>query len=177
MINLGHTTSRVNDERAELLLGWWNEIGIEASDQAVPQDQFITLALFGDPTYEAFLWRQHAGVGVDQQYYWWHSSGSHPDGELSLNFGRINNPAIDAALDTARSALDPDEATAAAEEVNRQFAENCIYIPLEWTLWGTISEPSVKGLGTFVMPDGAKARDGAGFSGSFWVQSLFIDES
>ena len=28
--------SRVNDERAELLLGWWNEIGIDAQDQAVP---------------------------------------------------------------------------------------------------------------------------------------------
>ena len=174
---LGQTPTRTNDEVAELLIGWWNEIGVDAQALAVPQDQYITLALFGDPQYQAFLWRQHAGVGVDQQYFWWHSAGSHPDGELSLNFGRINNPAIDAALDEARSATsDPEEATAAAEEVNRQFAENCIYIPLSWTLWGIISEPNVQGLGTFTMPDGALARDGAGFSGSYWTNTMFVEE-
>jgi peptide/nickel transport system substrate-binding protein len=173
---IGQTPTRTNDEVTELLIGWWNEIGVDAQALAVPQDQYITLALFGDPQFQAFLWRQHAGVGVDQQYFWWHSAGSHPDGELSLNFGRINNPEIDAALDAARSASDDAEATAAAETVNRQFAKNCIYIPLSWTLWGIISEPSVQGLGTFVMPDGATARDGAGFSGSYWVNTMFVDE-
>ena len=79
-------------------------------------------------------------------------------------------------MDAARSATDRAEAKAAAEEVNRQFAENCIYIPLSWTLWGVISEPTVQGLGTFAMPDGATARDGAGFSGSFWTHTLFVDE-
>jgi peptide/nickel transport system substrate-binding protein len=173
---LGQTPTRTNDEIAELLIGWWNEIGVDAQALAVPQDQYITLALFGDPSYQAFLWRQHAGVGVDQQYFWWHSAGSHPDGELSLNFGRINDPVIDKNLDTARSATDPATAEAAAEAVNREFAKQCIYIPWSWTLWGIISEPSVHGLGTFVMPDGAKARDGAGFSGSYWVNTMFVDE-
>ena len=65
---------------------------------------------------------------------------------------------------------------AAAETVNRQFAENCYYIPTSWTLWGIISDPSVQGLGTFVMPDGAPARDGAGFSGSYWVNTMFVEE-
>ena len=172
----GHTPNRINDQVAELLLGWWNEAGIEANDLQVPQDQFITLALLGDAQFQAFLWRQHAGVGVDQQYFWWHSNGARPDGELSLNFGRLNNPAIDEALDTARSSDDPEEAQAAAEEVNRQFAENCHYIPLSWTLWGIIGEPSVEGLGTFMLPDGSTARDGAGFSGQFWTQTVFLDE-
>ena len=63
---LGHTPNRVNDESAELILGWWSEIGVDATDQQVPQDQFITLALFGDPTFEAYFWRNHAGVSVDQ---------------------------------------------------------------------------------------------------------------
>jgi peptide/nickel transport system substrate-binding protein len=173
---IGQTPTRTNDQVTELLIGWWNEIGVDAQALAVPQDQYITLALFGDPQFQAFLWRQHAGVGVDQQYFWWHSAGSHPDGELSLNFGRINNPEIDAALDAARSATDQAEADAAAEEVNRAFAENCTYIPLSWTLWGIISDPSVQGLGTFVMPDGATARDGAGFSGSYWVNTMFVAE-
>ena len=29
---LGHTPTRANDEAAELLLGWWNEIGVDAQD-------------------------------------------------------------------------------------------------------------------------------------------------
>ena len=98
--NYGHTPTRINDQVAELLLGWWNEIGVDATDAAVPQDQFITQALFGDPKFQRSGWRNHAGVGVDQQYFWWHSAGSHPDGELSLNFGRVDDPMIDAALDT-----------------------------------------------------------------------------
>jgi peptide/nickel transport system substrate-binding protein len=176
VVNYGHTPTRANDDEAELLLGWWDEIGVDAHDTPVPQDQFITLALFGDPIFEAFGWRQHAGVGVDQQYYWWHSAGSHPDGELSLNFGRLNDPVIDDALDAARSATSDEEATAAAETVNRQFAKNCYYIPTSWTLWGIISDPGVQGLGTFVMPDGTPARDGAGFSGSYWVNTMFVEE-
>jgi peptide/nickel transport system substrate-binding protein len=171
---LGHTPTRNGEEETELLLGWWNQIGVDAKPLVVPQDQFITLALFGDPSYEAFLWRQHAGVSVDNQYFWWHSAGSHPDGELSLNFGRINDPKIDQALDTARSASSKAEADAAAEAVNREFAAKCIYIPTTWTLWGTINEPTVQGLGTFALPDGTTARDGAGFPGSFWTQSLFV---
>jgi peptide/nickel transport system substrate-binding protein len=173
---IGQTPTRTNDETTELLIGWWNQIGVEAQALPVPQDQYITLALFGDPNFQAFLWRQHAGVGVDQQYFWWNSAGSHPDGELSLNFGRINDRVIDQALNTARSATDDAEATAAAEEVNRRFAENCYYIPWSWTLWGTMSEPTVLGLRSFVMPDGSLARDGAGFPGSFWTQTLFIGE-
>ena len=62
---------------------------------------------------------------------------------------------IDAALDTARSSPDEAERKAAAEEVNRPFAEDCYYIPLSWTLWGVISEPTVQGFGTLVLPDGA----------------------
>ena len=173
--SLGHPPARLLDEAAELLLGWWSEIGVDVDDLSVPQDQFITLALFGDPTFEAFLWRGHAGVGVDQQYFWWHSAGSHPDGELSLNFGRLDDPAIDAGLDAARSATDPAAATAAAEDVNRAFAAGCYYIPLSWSIWGIVRDPQVQGVGQLVLPDRTAARDGAGAAGQFWVHTLFLD--
>ena len=39
-----------------------------------------------------------------------------------------------------------------------------------------IGEPSIQGIGTLVLPDGTPARDGAGFSGPFWTQALFLDE-
>ena len=144
------------------------EIGVDVTDQQVPQDQFITLALFGDPTFQAYLWRNHAGVSVDQQYFWWHSAGSHPDGELSLNFGRLDRPGDRrGARHGPRRQATTAEQLAAAEDVNQAFGEGCYLIPLSWTLWSVIGEPSrSRASATLVLPDGAKARDGAGFRGS-----------
>lgn len=173
-VRYGHTADRIGDQVAELLKGYWEQIGVTTQIDVVPQDQFITLALLGDASYYMFGWRNHAGLKVDQQNYWWNSASGVVDGALSLNFGRINDPAVDAALATARSAADPAERQAAAEEINRIFAENCYQIPNSWTLWGTPHKPEVKGLGQWVLPDGTPTRDGAGFSGQFWVHTLWI---
>ena len=39
-----------------------------------------------------------------------------------------------------------------------------------------MADPSLHGIGETVMPDGTKARDGAGFGGQFWVNSLWVDQ-
>ena len=151
---LGHVPSNVVVQAAELLLGWWSEIGIDVDTQTIPQSDFINLAALGTPEFEVFLWRQHAGVFVDQQYLWWHSENAFPDGELSLNFGRLRDPDIDAALDTARQSTTDEEATAAAEAVNRVFAEQCYYIPIAWLPWAVLSDPKIGGIGALTLPDG-----------------------
>ncbi|MBI4936260.1 MAG: ABC transporter substrate-binding protein [Actinobacteria bacterium] len=175
-ITYGHTADRIGDQVAELLKGYWEQIGVTTKVDVVPQDQFITLALLGDPSFFIYGWRNHAGLKIDGQNFWWNSASGTADGALSLNFGRVNDPVVDAALADARS--NPDEAArqAAAETVNKTFAEQCYQIPTSWTLWGTPHKPSVKGLGTWVLPDGAESRDGAGFSGQFWVHTLWMGE-
>ena len=75
---------------------------------------YITLALFGAAMFEMFQWRQHAVSVSVSSTSWWHSAGSHPDGKLSLNIRRLNDPRHADALDTARSARDEAEATTAA---------------------------------------------------------------
>ena len=175
-VDYGTTTSQINAQVAELLKGYWEAIGVDFTYTQVPQDSFITNALFGDPGFFMYGWRNHAGVRLDNQYFWWHSANAAPDGQLALNFGRIRDDAVDAGLETARSATDEAEATAAAETVNKTMAENCYQIPTSWTLWGTPHKPAVKGLGgTWILPDGTASRDGAGFSGQFWTQTVWID--
>jgi len=174
--NLGHIGATSVIQGAELLMGWWSEIGIDTTDQTIPQNDFINLAVFGVPEFEAFLWRQHGGVVVDQQYLWWHSKNAFPDGELSLNFGRIRDDGIDAALDAARTSATAEEATAAAEEVNRIFAEQCYYIPLNYLPWGTMSALDVAGIGALTLPDGTQVIDGGGSSGPFWLHTLYLTE-
>jgi peptide/nickel transport system substrate-binding protein len=173
-IDLGHTVDRINDQVADLLKGYWSQIGVDTTIDIVPQDQFITNALFGVPTFFAYQWRNHAGVVVDSQSYWWNSASGTVDGALSLNFGRVNDPTVDADLSTARSDPDAAKRQAAAEDINKTMAKACYQIPLSWTLWGTPHKPNVMGLGDTLLPDGTKARDGAGFSGQFWVTGMWV---
>ena len=174
-IHYGHTADRIGDQVAELLKGYWSKIGVNTTIDVVPQDQFITLALLGDPSFFIYGWRNHAGLKADGQNYWWNSASGVKDGGLSLNFGRVNDPQVDKDLATARSGSEA-ERKAAAENINRTFAKNCYQIPTTWTLWGTPHKPSVQGLSTWVFPDGSKSRDGAGFSGQFWLTSLWIQK-
>jgi peptide/nickel transport system substrate-binding protein len=176
-VKYGTTVSQLSLKTAELLKGYWDAIGVSTEVQQVPQDQFITNALFGVPDFFMYGWRNHAGVSVDGQYFWWHSSAAAPDGGLALNFGRVRDPIVDKALEDRRSTSDAAQAKTDAETVNKQFAKECYQIPTSWTLWGTPHKASVAGLGDYVFPDGSKARDGAGFSGQFWVQALWIDKS
>jgi ABC-type transport system substrate-binding protein len=177
-VQYGTTTSQINAQTAELLKGYWEAVGADFEYIQVPQDSFITNALFGDPGFFAYGWRNHAGLTVDQQYFWWHSANAAPDGGLALNFGRIRDPEVDAALEAARSALTDEERTAAAETVNRTMASKCYQIPTSWTLWGTPRNPKVQGLGgQLTLPDGTPSRDGAGFSGQFYTHTVYFAEA
>ena len=143
---LGHIPSNVVVQAAELLMGWWSEIGIDVDDADDPAERLHQpRRASARPSSRCSSWRQHTGVFVDQQYLWWHSENAFPDGELSLNFGRLRDPDIDAALDAARRSTTDEEAIAAAEDVNRVFAEQCYYIPLDWLPWAVLSDPNVAG--------------------------------
>ena len=174
-LKYGTTVSAINAQTADLLQGYWAEIGVDVEIIQVPQDQFITTALFGDPNFFMYGWRNHAGTSIDSQYFWWHSSAAPPDGQLALNFGRLRDPVVDENLELARGELDPDQRREYAENVNRQIAGECYAFAGSWTLWGTPRHPKIQGLGEWVLPDGSKSRDGAGFSGQFYTHTLWID--
>jgi peptide/nickel transport system substrate-binding protein len=159
-ITLGHTADRSNDQLSELVKGYLAEIGITLETDTVPQDQFITLALLGDDRYQMFAWAQHGGVKVDGQNFWWNSASGTTRGVLSLNFARINDPVVDESLATARSAADPAARQAAAETINRTFAEHCYQIPVAWGPTGVIRLPKVQGLGAYTAPDGTPIQSG-----------------
>ena len=175
--SVGHIPSNAAAQGVELMIGWWNDVGIDVDDFTVPQHDFINQAIFGVPEFEVFLWRGHGGHLVDEQYVWWHSDNASPDGELSLNFGRLRDPEIDAALDAARASATDEEAIAAAEAINRVFAEQCYYIPINWVQWAALGVPELRGFGELTLPDGTVVLDGAGASGGtgqFWTQTLYL---
>ena len=175
-ITYGHTADRTGDQVADLLKGYWSQIGVDTTVETIPQDQFITNALFGAPNFFIYGWRQHAGFKVDEQNFWWNSKSFAPDGALSLNFDRLQDPIIDQNLATARSDPDPAARQAAAEAINKEMAKQCYQIPVSYALWAVMSTPKLHGIGETTMPDGTKARDGAGFGGQFWVNALWLQK-
>ena len=100
----------------------------------IEQGQYIGLALTG--TFQAFGWRNHGGLDPDQQRLWWQSSSALPIGSLALNFGRFQDPEMDAQLDIIKSNPDPAARKAAAEEVNRIFGEKVYNWWQAWAVWG-----------------------------------------
>lgn len=160
---------------AQYLQQVWGEAGIEVEIKQIEQSTLIVNALFGAPDFDAFGWRNHGGVFVDNQFFWWHSSAALPDGQLALNFGRLTDPVIDNLLQTGRSEMDPAKRQSIAEDINRQFAKECWLLPTAWTIWGIASNGKIGGLGTFKMPDGSGAtvRDGVYFPGQVWLTQAY----
>ena len=57
--------------------------GVDVTITQIEQSKLINNALFGAPEFDAFGWRNHAGLFVDGQYFWWHGSAALPDGSLA----------------------------------------------------------------------------------------------
>ena len=161
-IQMGTTVDRIASQQADLIKGYLKAVGIDATVNNIPQDQYITLALLGDKQFYAFGWRNHGGIKVDQQNYWWNSASGTTDGGLSINFGRLNDPQVDADLAIARSDPDPAKRQAAAEDINRTFAKHCYQIPIAWGPTGIPHSPNLKGLDTMMAPDGVPVLQGIG---------------
>jgi peptide/nickel transport system substrate-binding protein len=176
-INYSTTTTTTSLNTAQYLQTVWGEIGVDVTIDQIEQSKLINNALFGDPGFQAFGWRNHAGLLVDKQNYWWNGETMQPDGGLALNFGRLNDPVINDLLAKARSEQDPDVRRGYAEDINRQFAKECWIIPTSFTRWGVIHKPDVQGVGRTPLPGGEGfMRDGAGFPGQVWLTGVFRAE-
>lgn len=176
-INYSTTTAATSLATAQYFQNIWGQIGIDVTIDQIEQSVLINNALFGDPAFDAFGWRNHGGIFFDQQYYWWHSSSAVPPPGLALNFGRLNDPEIDRLLDLSRSETDPEKRRGYAEEANRRFASECFIVPTSFTTWGISLNPKVNGIGQTPQADGdGFLRDAAGFAGQVWLTAAFVTE-
>ena len=138
---LGHIIANVVVQGAELLMGWWSEIGVDVDDVTIPQNDFINQAVLRVPGFEVFSWR-HNGVWVDQQYLWWHSENAFLDGSCrSTSAGcaiQTSTPSMPRAgrRPTRRRSPRPRTSTGCSPR-------QCYYIPLNW-IPGVLTTASVR---------------------------------
>ncbi len=175
-IILSAITDATTQQEAQLLQQWWNDAGADVEIQAVEQSKLITNALVGDPSFNIFSWRNHAGNFVEYQTVWWSSVNAQPPGQVALNFGRMKDPVIDAALQVARTNPDPAAQVKAGEDINREFAAQCWMIPNLWNIWGVVSAKKVQNIGNgATLPDGKTIRgDGEGKSGQVQLAQVWV---
>jgi peptide/nickel transport system substrate-binding protein len=169
------TTSDPTDlQSAELNQQFWRDVGIDVTLDQIEQSQFITRALLGE--FEAFDWRNHGSVDPDAQQVWWTSDNALPIGQFALNFGRIRDEVIDENLDVIRESSDAAARRAAAEEINRRFAEQVYNIWTDWALWVIPYQDQVHGVSTpIALPDGGRSAPfGVGFTGAINVTQLWV---
>jgi peptide/nickel transport system substrate-binding protein len=175
VINYSTTPTATNLTTAQFLADAWGQIGVDVTIDQIEQSKLINNALFGDPAFDAFGWRNHAGIFFDQQFFWWHSSAAAEPPGLALNFGRLRSPELDALLEQSRSEPDPEVRRGLAEEANRLFASECFIIPTSFTNWGVIHDPVVQNIGRSPLASGdGFMRDGAGFPGQVWLTAVFV---
>jgi ABC-type transport system substrate-binding protein len=173
VINYSSTPTATNLATAQYLQEVWGAIGVDVNIDQIEQSTLITNALLGSDNFEAFGWRNHAGLLVDNQNFWWNSGSILPG--FSLNFGRLADPVIDDLLSKARGESDVAKRRGYAEDINRRFAEQCWIIPLSYTKWGVISNPKVQNIGRSPQASGdGFLRDGQGFPGQVWMHAVFV---
>lgn len=175
-LSLATTQDQTNLTIAQQQQQWWTEAGIdEVTIDQIDQGSYIVTALLGN--FQVFQWRNNGGFDLDMQYHWWHSSAAPPVGELALNFGRIRDPQLDALLDENRASADPARKKEIAEEVNKLFGTQCYNLWGSYTKWDIIYKQGVHGPVSFPLPDdGGNAVFGAGFAGTFYPMTLWVEQ-
>lgn len=167
-VEIGTTQDSANLLSSELLASMWGDCGLDVNITQVDQAELITNAVFGNFT--AFIWRQHEGYDVSTERVWWHSKFGQG---IALNFGRINNPAIDAALDEALTTKDPDRIRELAEDVNRAFGESVHYMWFYNSNWLFAAHDYVYGVDNLTLEDGqehVKVFSGRVFLTEAWIE-------
>ena len=138
--------------QAELLVQMWGECGLDVGINQMLQTEAVTTAVFGN--FSVFVAVNHSGYSLAMERFWWHSGYSPPPPVPAINFGRIADPRIDAALDEVITTDDEERQRELAEEVNRAFAESVYNIWLYHSRWLVATQDYVSGIDDLSLPEG-----------------------
>ena len=125
--------------------------GFKVNLKTVEQAALINNALGGD--WNAMAFRNHPGGAPDLQYNWWY-------GGSPVNFGKFDDPEMNALLDAGRAESDSSKAAEIYEDVNKRFGSQAYNLWLNWTIWDVATAPDVHGVYGTDLPEGGKPFPG-----------------
>ena len=155
-VSLSLTTTPVpaNVNTTALIKQQWEACGVSVTTTTTEQSKFILDMATGN--YQADLTRQFSGTDPAVDYVWW--TGKNATGPLALNFARLNDPQINAALDKGRASPDQTVRKEAYAEVQRRQTALVPYIWLAHSQWALGAAKNVRNFTSMTLPDGAIAQ-------------------
>jgi peptide/nickel transport system substrate-binding protein len=163
-INLSYATDPVTKALAEDVQRQLKDVGVTVNVDEKDQSTLINQALTGD--FNVLLWRNNPGVDPDANYVWWQSTEP-------TNFGRMQDPEIDAALNDGRSNPDQNARKADYEKIGTIMAEKYYVLPEWYSQWGIGSTNKVHQIGYYTLPDGSNGA-GLNWGWSYWT-NVWVD--
>ncbi len=151
------TNDPFNVETNQLVSSMWSDTFgdmVDAPVEPIEQGGYVTLAVVGD--YQVQSWRQHGGADHDTQLRFWSGDTVAPIGTPTFNFGRFNDPELDALATASRTTTDQAARTAIFEDMNRRFGSEVYYLMLTWAIWGIIARPYVNDIAPLPLVDGGE---------------------
>ncbi|MCX6510932.1 MAG: ABC transporter substrate-binding protein [Actinobacteria bacterium] len=155
-ISLSLTTTPVpaNVNTTALIKQQWEACGVSVTTTTTEQSKFILDLATGN--YQADLSRQFSGTDPAVDYVWW--TGKNATGPLALNFARLNDPEINAALDKGRASPDVAIRKDAYATVQKRQTALVPYIWLAHSQWALGAAKNIRDFTSMTLPDGAKAQ-------------------
>ncbi|CAB4694690.1 unannotated protein [freshwater metagenome] len=151
---LGTTPVPANVNVTALLKQQWEACGVSVTTTTTEQSKFILDMATGN--YQADLTRQFSGTDPAVDYVWW--TGKNATGPLALNFARLNDPELNAALDKGRASPDISVRKEAYATVQRRQTALVPYIWIAHTQWAIAGARDIRNFTSMTLPDGAKAQ-------------------
>jgi peptide/nickel transport system substrate-binding protein len=152
------STSAGLPEQTDLMVGFWEEIGVDVEVDQVDPAQLLDRTRADPPGFQTLCWFGDFNTDPDERlriFYDSEESGAKRDG--------YSNPEVDAAFDEGRAAATFEERYAAYAKVQELLAEDLPHIYWTTRLDGAVFDDRVKGV--VIVP-------GGGFwPGRIWVES------
>lgn len=143
--NLQSPSDEMNIALSQEIKRQLGAIGITVNLPA-PVDQATVINQAIGNQVDSFLWRNYAGGDPDTLYPWFKS------GSL-VNFNKINDPKVDAALAAGRSEPDPAKRSAIYEGLNRRLSTQAYNLYTWYVNWYVAEQSNVKGILGPNLPD------------------------
>ena len=153
-LNLATTPVPANVNTTALIKQQWEACGVSVTTTTTEQSKFILDMATGN--YQANLSRQFSGTDPAVDYVWW--TGKNATGPLALNFARLNDPEINAALDKGRGSPDVTVRKEAYATVQKRQTALVPYIWLAHSQWALGAAKNIRNFTSMTLPDGAKAQ-------------------
>ncbi len=170
-INLKTIPDPVAIKEVQAVQQMWQQVGFNVTISEEEQATIINDFIVGN--FQAVTSYQFGAVSPDLNYVWWSTTTISPIGSIGLNFTRMNDSTLEAAMLEGRHTTDQATRVAAYRTVNEQLGLQLPYLWIEQFYFSEVAADRVQNFNNPTLPDSGKP--GYGFDeGIFFPTQVWL---